>query len=60
MLLYDPVVLEDLAAWLNTGELTRLGYDEEVSPAEVKRWCESRSVICLWKVNLRGKERKRV
>ncbi|KAI0127025.1 structure-specific endonuclease subunit SLX4 [Xylariales sp. AK1849] len=59
MLLYDPVVLEDLAAWLNAGELTRVGYDGEVSPGEVKKWCESKSVVCLWRVNLNGKERKR-
>ncbi|KPM45842.1 hypothetical protein AK830_g570 [Neonectria ditissima] len=59
ILLYDPIVLEDLAAWLNSGELTRAGFDGEISPGEVKKWCESKSVCCLWKVNLRGKERKR-
>ncbi|UNI23298.1 5'-flap endonuclease [Purpureocillium takamizusanense] len=59
MLLYDPIVIEDLTAWLNCGQLTRVGYDGEVSGAEVKTWCESKSICCLWKVNLRGKERKR-
>ncbi|CAN8101185.1 unnamed protein product [Discula destructiva] len=59
MLMYDPVILEDLAAWLNSGELTRLGHDDEVSPQDVKRWCESRSICCLWKGNRHGKERKR-
>ncbi|KAH8682032.1 hypothetical protein BX600DRAFT_447654 [Xylariales sp. PMI_506] len=59
MLLYDPVVLEDLTAWLNAGELTKVGYDDEVSPAVVKKWCETKSVICLWRVNVHGKERKR-
>ncbi|KAI5925044.1 hypothetical protein F4810DRAFT_660746 [Camillea tinctor] len=59
MLLFDPVVLEDLAAWLNAGELTRVGYDGEVAPQELKRWCESKSVVCLWRTNSRGKERKR-
>jgi hypothetical protein len=59
MLLYDPIVLEDLASWLNSGQLTRVGCDEEVNPGELKKWCESKSVCCLWKVNLRGKERKR-
>ncbi|RYP46490.1 hypothetical protein DL768_007323 [Monosporascus sp. mg162] len=60
MLLYDPVVLEDLAAWLNAGQLARVGWDgPEVAPADVKRWCEARSVVCLWRVNVRGKERKR-
>ncbi|KAK1657319.1 AT hook domain-containing protein [Colletotrichum godetiae] len=59
MLMYDPIVLEDLASWLNTGQLSRVGYDGEVSPTEVKQWCESKSVCCLWRESLRGKERKR-
>ncbi|OTA87344.1 hypothetical protein M434DRAFT_399521 [Hypoxylon sp. CO27-5] len=59
MLLYDPIVLEDLAAWLNAGALSGAGYDGEVSPFDVKKWCESKSVICLWRQNLNGKERKR-
>lgn len=59
ILLYDPIVLEDLAAWLNSGQLTRVKYDGEVNPVELKKWCESKSICCLWKVNLRGKERKR-
>lgn len=59
MLMYDPVILEDLAAWLNSGQLTRVGYDDEVAPTEVKKWCESRSICCLWRINLHGKERKR-
>ncbi|KAI0169867.1 hypothetical protein GGR52DRAFT_581100 [Hypoxylon sp. FL1284] len=59
MLLYDPIVLEDLAAWLNAGALGRTGHDGEVSPQDVKVWCESKSVVCLWRQNLRGKERKR-
>jgi hypothetical protein len=59
ILIYDPIVLEDLAAWLNTGELSRVGYDGEVNPNDVKKWCESKSICCLWRVSLRGKERKR-
>ncbi|KAL7945207.1 hypothetical protein V8C42DRAFT_73095 [Trichoderma barbatum] len=59
MLLYDPIVLEDLTTWLNCGQLTRVGFDGEVNIMEVKQWCESKSICCLWKVNLRGKERKR-
>ncbi|KAJ4263642.1 5'-flap endonuclease [Fusarium torreyae] len=59
ILLYDPIVLEDLATWLNTGELSRMGYDGEVSPNDVKKWCESKSICCLWQVSHRGKERKR-
>lgn len=59
ILMYDPIVLEDLTAWLNSGQLTRVGYDGEIKPGDVKKWCESESICCLWKVNLRGKERKR-
>ncbi|KAK3392741.1 hypothetical protein B0H63DRAFT_456520 [Podospora didyma] len=59
MLMYDPIILEDLATWLNSGQLDRVGYDGEVAPVEVKLWCESKSVCCLWRVNLHGKERKR-
>ncbi|KHN94662.1 Structure-specific endonuclease, subunit SLX4 [Metarhizium album ARSEF 1941] len=59
ILLYDPIVLEDLASWLNSGQLSRVGYDEEVNPVDLKSWCELRSICCLWKVNSRGKERKR-
>jgi len=59
MLMYDPIILEDLAAWLNGGQLDSVGYDGEVAPGDVKKWCESNSVCCLWRVNLNGKERKR-
>lgn len=59
MLMYDPIILEDLAAWLNSGQLTKVGYDGEVAPAEVKKWCESRSICCLWRINVHGRERKR-
>ncbi|KAH8174588.1 slx4 endonuclease domain-containing protein [Sarocladium implicatum] len=59
MLLYDPIVVEDLAVWLNSGRLTSVGHDGEVSPAEVKKWCESKSICCLWRDTQRGKERKR-
>jgi hypothetical protein len=59
MVMYDPIILEDLTAWLNAGQLDRVGHDGEVAPGDVKKWCESKSVCCLWRENLRGKERKR-
>lgn len=59
ILMYDPIILEDLTAWLNSGQLTSVGHDDEVKPAEVKKWCESRSICCLWRINVHGKERKR-
>ncbi len=60
MLMYDPIVLEDLAAWLNSGQLDRAGYDGEVSALDLKKWCESRSICCIWRVTLQGGERKRL
>ncbi|KAK3901239.1 hypothetical protein C8A05DRAFT_45067 [Staphylotrichum tortipilum] len=43
MLMYDPVILEELTAWLNAGQLDKVGYEGEVGAGDVKRWCESRS-----------------
>lgn len=60
MLMYDPIILEDLTVWLNAGQLTRVGYDSEASPMDVKKWCESKSICCLWRGTWRGTERKRL
>ena len=60
MLLYDPIVLEELASWLNAGPLTEAGWDGEVAPADVKRWCEAKSVVCMWRIAWSGRARKRV
>jgi len=57
--MYDPIVLEDLAYWLNTEGLGWGGVDEEVGPGVVKAWCEGKSVCCLWRENLRGGARAR-
>jgi hypothetical protein len=59
ILLYDPIVLEDLTVWLNTGALEKIGWDGEVEPKVVKKWCESKGICCLWKENLRGGSRSR-
>lgn len=59
MLMYEPIILEDLTAWLNTEGLNRVGEDGEVSMEQVKAWCEGRSVCCLWRENLRGGVRAR-
>lgn len=59
ILMYDPIVLEDLTIWLNTEGLGRVGEDDEVWPGLVKEWCEERSVCCLWRENLRGGARGR-
>jgi Slx4 endonuclease len=59
ILMYDPIVLEDLAAWLNTKGLADIGVDMEVGAAEVRAWCEQNSVCCLWKEGLWGGARSR-
>ncbi|KAJ4996325.1 Structure-specific endonuclease subunit SLX4 [Colletotrichum sp. SAR 10_66] len=63
MLMYDPIVLEDLATWLNTGQLSRVGYDGEVSAVEVKQWCATRIAIMSQKrasSSSKEKEKKEV
>ena len=60
ILLYDPIVLEDLAAWLNAGALGCVGCDDEVGLAEVKEWCRARSVCCVGRLTLRGQARQRL
>ncbi|KAI4259933.1 MAG: hypothetical protein L6R42_004310, partial [Xanthoria sp. 1 TBL-2021] len=59
MLLYDPIVLEDFAQWLNDEGLKRVGCNETVVPTVAKLWCESQSVCCLWRENLKGGTRAR-
>lgn len=60
MLMYESVIVEDLAAWLNTGGLDGVGFDGEVSAGEVKGWCEAKSVCCVWRTRVGGAERKRL
>ena len=59
ILLYDPIVLEDLTRWLNIEGLGRVGIDEEVGIGVVKVWCEGKGICCLWRENLRGGVRAR-
>ncbi len=40
--MYDPIILEDFTLWLNAGQLDQAGYDGEVAPGDVKKWCESK------------------
>jgi hypothetical protein len=56
MLMFDPIVIEDLAGWLNEQGI-RIEVKEkevEVMPWMVQRWCEENSVCCLWREGLRG------
>ncbi|KAB5578769.1 XRCC4-like factor-domain-containing protein [Coniochaeta sp. 2T2.1] len=54
MLLYDPVVLEDLTAWLNAGQLDRVGCEEEVGCQDVKKWCENALTLKLYEAPATG------
>lgn len=56
MLLYDPIVIEDLTAFVNAEGLriTVKEKEEEIRGWMVQKWCEDNSVCCLWKEGLRG------
>lgn len=56
MLLYDPIVIEDLTAWVNEQSVTVAwkNGEQELEPWMVQKWCEDNSVCCLWKSGLRG------
>ena len=54
ILMYDPIVLEDLTLWLNTTGLGCINEDREVEPLQVRAWCEQRGICCLWKGGWRG------
>jgi hypothetical protein len=47
ILMYDPIVLEELTAWLNSEGFRAIGEDREVSPLQVREWCEQNGVCCL-------------
>ncbi len=54
ILMYEPLVIEDLTRWLNEGGLGRVGVDEEVGVGKVREWCEGGSVCWVWKGGWRG------
>ncbi|OGM43456.1 structure-specific endonuclease subunit slx4 [Aspergillus bombycis] len=49
ILLYDPIILEDFAAWLNTEGLGLIGEDREVGTGLLRKWCESRGICCCYR-----------
>ncbi|KAK3954905.1 hypothetical protein QBC32DRAFT_68291 [Pseudoneurospora amorphoporcata] len=61
ILMYDPIILEDLTAWLNTAGqgLDRVGWEDEAGTEEVRRWCETKGVGWVWREGNRGQVRKR-
>ena len=60
ILMYDPIILEDLAQWLNVTGLGTVGCDDEVWPGLVREWCAARSITCVWRMSLRGVARSRL
>ncbi|ETN46792.1 uncharacterized protein HMPREF1541_00981 [Cyphellophora europaea CBS 101466] len=58
MLMYDPIVIEDLARWLNAEGLDKVHEDREVTVIEVRDWCESKGICCMWKGGWRGQASK--
>lgn len=57
ILMYDPIVLEDLTVWLNTCGFRAVQEDREISALEVRAWCEENGVCCLWKGGWRGRRK---
>jgi structure-specific endonuclease subunit SLX1-like protein len=56
MLTYEPIVLEDFTAWLNEQDVVIAQDDGKVDPIlpwMAQKWCEEKSVCCLWKLNNR-------
>jgi hypothetical protein len=49
ILMYDPIILEDFTAWLNTEGLSLVDEDREVGAGFVREWCESKGICCCYK-----------
>jgi hypothetical protein len=61
MLMFEPVVLEDLTDWLNSVGVrfkSSDGKEQDVESWMVRQWCDDQSVCCVWKVNRRQQLRK--
>ena len=61
MLMFEPVVLEDLTDWLNGAGLRvkrKDGKEEELESWMVRQWCDNQSVCCVWKLNWKQQTRK--
>ncbi|KAL4890811.1 structure-specific endonuclease subunit slx4 [Aspergillus ambiguus] len=51
ILMYDPIILEDFTAWLNTKGLGLINEDREVNVGLVRTWCEVRGICCYRRLN---------
>ena len=54
ILLYQPIILEDLTEWLNTIGFRNVGVSCGVSPLDVRDWADTRSVLSMSRTNQRG------
>ncbi|RHZ55520.1 protein slx4 [Aspergillus thermomutatus] len=57
ILMYDTIILEDFATWLNIEGLGLVHEDREVSAEFVRQWCESNGICCGFRKNSRRSER---
>jgi hypothetical protein len=59
--MYDPIVIEDLSAWLNDDmglRITVKGKEDKLQSWMVQKWCEEKSICCLWREGLWGGVKK--
>ena len=49
LLMYDPIVLEDFATWLNMEGLGLVAEDREVGTGFLREWCETKGICCCYK-----------
>lgn len=54
ILMYDPIILEDIASWLNS-----TFYPEKVDVEDVKAWCETNGVCCVRSESLKMQRARR-
>ena len=51
--MYDPILIEELAEWLNGGALQDVGVLQTADPESVQMWCHEAGVCCLPKLKCR-------
>lgn len=56
--LYDPIILEEFTAWLNTEGFNAIGEDREIDVNKVRDWCHENGICCLWKGGWRANKKK--
>lgn len=61
IVMYDPIIHEELTEWLNEAGLKSIGVvlEDPITVADAVKWCDIHSVCSLPKETQRGLERKR-